>query len=182
MATLITYAYFRSETNVSANIDDSTIDNPIDRAQEMVKFILGRAFYDQIITQWNNGTPAWSADNEDLYDPYIKKFLAWQAYEFYLIRANVYESRTGVRTYSEENSGLASEIQMSNLIKDAKQWAQFYKGEILMYIKQEQRITPAKYPLYRDCGEKVGSGFHITAITAKDKTSAKINRDIFLNE
>jgi hypothetical protein len=178
---MISYEYFRSETNVSQNIDDSTIHNPINRAHEMLKFILGTAFYEEIVTQWNDGQPSWSTDNEALYDPYIMKFLAWQAYEFYAIRANVYESRSGFRQFSEQNSEIANETIMSNIIKDAKQWTQFYKGEMLTFIKQQRRVDANKYPLFRDCSSVQGNGFHITSVTKKNKTSSTINRRIILN-
>lgn len=178
MTKLITYQYLRKQTDISQNVDDDKLDNPILRAQDMLEFILGKAFYEEIEGQFPSSL---SSDNDSLFDPYIKKYLAWQAYEFYLIKANVYESRTGIRLYSEENSEIASETIMSNLIKDAKQWTQFYKGEMLTYIKQQQRIDSSKYPLYKDCYNKEGNGFHITAITKKDNTNSKINRQILLN-
>jgi hypothetical protein len=179
MTKLITYAYFRQETDISQNVENKNLDNPIKRAQDVLKFILGKAFYEEIEGQVSAETL--TTDNEDLYDPYIKKFIAWQAYEFYAIRANVYESRSGFRQFSEENSEIANETIMSNIIKDAKQWTQFYKGELLTFIKQQQRIDSRKYPLYRDCGDKQGNGFHITAITKRDKTSQNINTQILRN-
>ncbi len=179
MSKLITYQYLRQETDISQNVDNKSLDNPIKRAQDMLSFLFGKAFYEQIETQFDSNNL--STDNDALFDPYIKKFLAWQAYEFYLVKANVYETRTGFRQFTDENSEVASDVVMGNIIKDAKQWTQFYKGEMLSYIKQQQRIDSSKYPLYRDCGDKVGSGFHITAITVRDKTNRKINRQTDLN-
>lgn len=165
MSNLITYNFMREETRISNNIDDTTLDNPIKRAQKILKFLLGTAFYEEIEDQ--HETTYFSTDNDALFDPYIKAFLAWQAYEFYAIRANVYESRTGFRQFREDNSDVASPEFMANVIRDAKQWTQFYKGEMLTFIKQQQRIDTSKYPLYRDCGDKVGTGFHITSIRKK---------------
>lgn len=165
MTKIITYAYFRSETDVSENVDDKTIDNPIKRAHEQLKFILGKAFYEQIVAQFV--ASSFSTDNDALYDPYIKKFLAWQAYEFYAIRANVYESRTGFRTFREDNSEVVSESTMANIINEAKHWTQYYKGEMLTFIKQQRRIDSSKYPLYDDCHNKMGTGFNITAVKKK---------------
>lgn len=179
MTKLITYAYLRGETDISQNVDNEKLDNPIKRAQDMVKFVLGKAFYEEIEGQFPDSL---STDNDALFDPYIKKFLAWQAYEFYIIKANVYESRTGFREFSDENSTIASNDIMGNLVKDAKQWTQFYKGEMLTFIKQQRRADSTKYPLYRECGDRIGTGFHITSITAKDRTSQNINRKIYNNE
>ena len=165
MNKLITYAYFREETDVSQNVDDKVLDNPIKRAQSTLKFLLGTAFYNEIETQFLAGTL--TTANDALFDPYIKKFLAWQAYEHYATRANIYESRTGFRQFRDDNSDIASPDIMANIIREAKQWTQFYKGEMLTFIKQEQRIDTSKYPLYRDCGDKVGTGFHITSIRKK---------------
>lgn len=180
MSLFISYDYLKDETAISDNIDNKVLKNPIYRAQEVLKFLLGTAFYESIESQVDS--TYFTDDDDALFDPYIKKFLAWQAYENYIIRANIYESRTGLRQFREENSDIASEVVMSNLIKDAKQWTQFYKGQMLTFIKQEQRIDTTKYPLYRDCGEKTGTGFHITAITKKDNTNSLINKRLFNNE
>ena len=179
MTKLITYQYLRLESDISQNVEDKTLDNPIRRAMDMLSFVLGRTFYDEIVGQFPN---SFSTDNGALFDPYIKKFLAWQAYEFYLIKANVYESRTGIRQFSDENSTIADETIMGNLIKDAKQWTQFYKGEMVNYIKRQQKLDSSKYPLYRECGDRVGNGFHITAITARDKRRKRIDDKTYYNE
>lgn len=180
MSKLITYQYLREECDISQNVDNKKLDNPIKRAQDMVKFVLGKAFYEEIETEFLASTL--STDNDALFDPYIKKFLAWQAYEFYIERANVYESRTGLRQFEEENSSIASDVTMGNIIKMAKQWTQFYKGEMLTFITQQRQLDSTKYDKYRDCGNRSGSGFHITSITARDKSSRRINTKIESNE
>lgn len=180
MTLFVSYDYIKEETSISDNIDDKMLLNPLKRAQEMLKFLLGKAFYESIESQVES--TYFTDDDDALFDPYIKRFLAWQAYEFYAIRANVYESRTGFRQFREDNSDIASETIMSNIIKDAKQWAQFYKGEITTFIKQQQNIDSTKYPLFNDCGVRQGNSFHITAITKKDPINRKINRQSFNNE
>jgi hypothetical protein len=177
MTLLITYGYFRDETNVSQNFDDKIITNPIQRAQNTLSFLIGKAFYNEIVEEFES-VDFVTGDNGSLFDPYIKQYLAWQAYEYYLIRSDFYESRTGLRKFNDENSEILPATEKADYIRSVKQWVAEYKGQMLMYIKQEQRIDPSKYPLYRDCGEKQGSGFHITAITAKDNRSKNINRII----
>jgi hypothetical protein len=179
MTKLITYQYLRQETDISQNVDNERLDNPIKRAQEDLKFLLGTAFYEQIESQFTANTL--STDNDSLFDPYIKKFLAFQAYEYYISRSDFYESRTGLRRFNEENSELLSDSRFGDFIRTCKEWTQKQKGYMLTFIKQEQRIDSSKYSLYRDCGDKIGTGFHITAVTAKRKESNDINRRIILN-
>lgn len=177
---LIDYAFFRATTDISDNVDDKVLDHKIILAMEQLKFIIGTPFYTELFGQYPSGfTPA----NLAFYDPYVKQFLAWQAYVYYAVRANIYETRTGFREFKEENSDVASDKTMGEMIKNARQLAESYKGQMLIFLRQQKGISTANYPLYTDtCGDKMGSGFAITAVS-KNKADVyfKINRKTINN-
>lgn len=176
MSKFINNAYFRKEVDVDNNIEDKVFDNPIKRAQETLRMILGETFYATIQTEFDAGTydpSATSSHNKTLFDPYIKQYVAWQAYEFWLAKANFNYTRSGVRVHTDESSTVASEKSMGELLRDAKQSSQFYKGLLMSFLKNNEE----NYPDYDDCNRKTfGTGFHITSISRKNPTSGQIDR------
>ena len=174
MIKLITFSYLRKETGISPEIEDAVLDNPIKWAQDRLRFVLGRDFYDELYSQGTTTPTAYSTDNAALFDPYIKQFLAWQAYELYITKANSYETRTGVRVFKEENSDPVGDQEMNARIQLAKQTAQMYKGEMVGYIIQQQTGT-TKYPLYTCQGQNFGSGFGISSVSKTNKINIKID-------
>lgn len=175
MVKLITYSYLRSETDISPSVENAVLDNPIKWAQDRLKFLLGRDFYDEVYGQGSTTTTTFTANNAALFDPYIKQYLAWQAYEFYITKANTYETRTGVRQFKEENSDPASDGQMNTRVKLAKEQAQFYKGEMINYIIRQQNRGSSYFPLYTCQGQNFGNGFGISSVSKTDKINVSIN-------
>jgi hypothetical protein len=165
MNKLINYSYLKEETDISDNIEPSVLDNPIKWAHDQLEFTLGRLFYAEIQTQGTVPT-SFSSNNSALFDPYIKQFLAWTAYHDYLVNANNYSTRTGFRTFKEENSDAASDQAMNTRIKRAADKVQFYKGKMINYILDAQNTSSLNYPLYKtDCNQKFGTGFGISGVT-----------------
>lgn len=180
MANLISYSYLRTETDISQNVPNKDLDNPIKRAEDQLKFLIGKAFYAELVSQ--NDSESLSSDNNAFYDPYVKQFLAWQAYQYWIIKANVSATKTGIRTFSEENSEIASDKLMGELIRDAKESTNSYKGALLSFLRAQQTEDSTKYPLYTYDGRaSLSGGFHVTAITKKNTTSFKIDKEIFNN-
>jgi hypothetical protein len=161
MAKLINYQYLRTEVDISQNVPDVELDSPIKRAQEMLSMIIGEDLYNELDGQHPNFTGA----NIALM-VLVKKFLAWQAYQFWVVKANLKTHTSGLRVHREENSDPASDKQMAELIKDAKSWAQTQKEKVVQYL--EDNYT--SFPLYDyNCGtnKRAGTGFHITAVGTK---------------
>lgn len=99
---------------------------------------------------------------------YVKKFLAWQAYQFYLPKANLKDTRAGLRVMQEDNSQAATDKQMAELIRDAKMWCQTQKEKLVQYLDDNYE----SYPLYEyECNSqnRTGTGFHITAVGGRHK-------------
>ena len=168
---LITYAYLREEVDIPQNIPDEELEHPIYRAQEMLRMLMCDEFYQNFLTAYLAGTL--NGSNANLY-PYIKQFIAWQANEYWTIKANFKPTRSGFRVHTEENSFVATDTQMSILIKDAKQQAQYYKKILIDYIEGNSTI----YTLYcGDCrGNNTGNSFHISAVKNKHNEGCKCSR------
>lgn len=171
---LISYAYLRTECDISQNIPDQELDAKIRWAQDMLKMLLGKSFYDQIVSQFQAGTL--TADNTALFDPYIKQFLAWQAHEDWLIKANFKDTRAGFRVHREDNSDPVSDANMAILIKAAKSKSSTYKNELIGFLNEEQARSSSKYPLYDpDCELKTSTGTRITSVSKRRNEHYKDN-------
>ena len=159
---LITYAYLREECDIPQSIDDSEFEHKVYRAQEMLRMIIGDEFYSDYLTNYKANTlsPAYTT----LYN-YIKQFIAWQTHEYWVVKANFKPTRAGFRVHSEENSVVASDVQMATLIKDAKQQAQYYKKLLIDYLNGHS----TDYELYSQfCNSGLtGNTFHISAVKNK---------------
>ena len=173
MSKLITYAFLRAECDISSNIEDKVLDNPIKQAQETLRMILSEAFYAQIVSQFDAKTL--SAANTALITPYLKQYIAWQAYEFWLVKANFNATRSGIRVHTDESSTIASSEDMATLLRDAKQKSAFYKGLMMTFLNN----NASNYALYTtSCQSNTfGTGMHITSISKKSRTFGKIDRE-----
>lgn len=166
---LITYAYLKEQVDIPQSIPDEELEHKVYRAQEMLRMLMGDSFYQDFLTNYNNNTLS-SAYNS-LYSPYIKQFIAWQANEYWTVKANFKSTRAGFRVHTEENSVVATDIQMATLIKDAKQQAQYYKTLMIDFLNDNY----SNYPLYSTyCHSNLsGNSFHISAVKNKHKESCK---------
>lgn len=186
MKNLISFAYLRSITDISQNVDDKILQPKLKMAQDQLKFMLGRDFYNDIDDNYdpnNNSTYGFSASYLALYDPYIKEFLAWQTYEYYLVKANAIDTRTGIRTFNEPNSNVASDKQMGELLNLSRQQVQSYKGIMMNFILETKTNDSTQYTLYRDnwIGNKMGSSFGITSVRGRDHRYSRINVKTTIN-
>jgi len=159
---LITYAYLREEVDIPQSIQDEELEHKIYRAQEMLRMIIGDTFYQDFKSNYIAKTL--SSAYESLY-PYIKQFIAWQAHEYWIVKANFKPTRGGFRVHREDNSDPATDTQMAMLIKDAKQTAQYYKKVLVSFLEENS----ANYPLYSsNCNSDVlGNSFHISVVSRK---------------
>lgn len=161
---LITYAYLEEECDLPTNLDNENTENKIYRAQEMLRMLMGDGFYQDFLIKYKASTL--NTPETTLFS-YIKQFVAWQAYEFWTITANVLKTRAGFRVHTETNSQQADEKQMAVVVRDAKSQAMYYKKLMMDFLNNHC----ADYPLY-DCNcrdDKTGNSFHISAVKNKHK-------------
>jgi hypothetical protein len=162
MIKLINYQYLRNEVDISQNVPDKELDNPIKRAHEMLEMIIGDDLYNEIVSQYQTVPSTLSAANTTLF-PYVQQFLAWQAYQFWIPKANFKDTKSGFRIMQEDNSVAATEKDMATLIRDIKMWAQTKKEKLVQFLEDNYE----SYPLYDyNCStnKRTGTGFHITSV------------------
>lgn len=152
----------------------------MDLAQDMLKQLLGGEFYAELETQYQAET--FSPDNDGFYENSgLKKYLAWQTYFCYLKFANVNATPTGIRTFNDEDSSIATDIQMYSLEKNVLQMLNTYKGSMLNYLKLERDKDSTKFPLYREkCHDEFSFG--ITSVNNCSDIMFKVNKSIIANE
>ena len=179
MINLIPLAYLNEACFLSLNENDKKYQMVLKIAQDNLKQVLGGEFYSQIETQYQANTL--SADNDALYDPYIKDFLAWQTDLYYQGFGNSNSTPTGNREFNDENSSVISDVKQYALEKNIKKMVNFYKGELLNFIKAAQANDSTKYPLWEEqC--KTEFSFGITAVSKQSDVLFKVNKTITNNE
>lgn len=159
----ITYAYFKEECGLPETFDNEDLEHKIYRAQETLRMLMGDEFYQDYLTNYKNDT--FSTAYTSLF-PYIKQYIAWQAYEYWTQQANFKISNAGFRVHTENSSQPASDTQMAVIVKDAKYQGSYYKELLIGYLKSHN----TDYSLYGYCcNDKSGNGFHISAVKNKHK-------------
>lgn len=168
---LIDYAYMKEEVDIPQNIPDTDLEKKIYKAQETLRMLMGDEFYQDYKSNYISGTITGAYLT---LQTYLDQYVAHQAYEFYTIQANFAPTRSGFRVHTEENSVVASDVQMATIIKDAKERAQYYKRLLVDFLNGNS----ANYPLYDSyCNtSNTGNSFHITAVSKKHAHNCGCNK------
>ena len=178
---LIPLSYITEACNVSGNINEKEMKPNLIEAQAELRTILGSEFYEEIEEQYAVVNDTFTTDNAALYEGYIKLYLAWQAYFYSLGFTQLKSTPTGLRAFNDENSSLASDVQLFGLEKNVKRRAQAYRDMMIDYLRNEQSKDSTKFPLWDDnCKESFQFG-----ISDISKTSDKvfsINKAVISNE
>lgn len=163
---MITFAYMRGEVDLPQNLPQEEFDGKIYKAQQRLRMLMGDAFYQDFLTTYKATTKnsPLTGIYSTLYDPYIKQFIAHQAFVYWTLEANTKPTRTGIRVFSEDNSEAATDAQMSVLLKDRKQSAEYYAQLLIDYMDNHA----SDLPLYQtNCKRSTGNAFHISAVRRK---------------
>lgn len=165
-------------------MDSTDIDKKIFKAERKLSFLLGAGFYAQIVAQFDaaNDTSGLSADNLALYDPYIKDFLAQEAYVEFLAKSQITITRSGPVVLRNENNDPGPDKLVGELIKTEKQSAETYKNGMISFIEGEKKRDSTKYPLYSCGNKKLGTMFQITSVEKIDRTNCKINNQVIYGD
>lgn len=160
---LITFAYLKGEVDIPQNIPDAELDHKIYRAQERLRMLIGDEFYQDFLINYKANT--FSAVYTTLYNPFVKQFIAWQACVYWTLEANFKPTRSGFRVHTEENSVITTDEQLSIILKDRKQQAEYYAKLLVDFLGNHSE----DYPLYGSkCGNNLmGNSFHISAVKNK---------------
>lgn len=157
---LITFAYLKQEVDIPQNIPDAELDHKVYRAQERLRMLMGDEFYQDFLIKYKANQ--FSAVYTSLYNPFVKQFVAWQACVYWTLEANFKPTRSGFRVHSEENSVVVTDDQLTVILKDRKQQAEYYVKLMVDFMNNHA----ADYPLYNNkCGNNLtGNTFHISAV------------------
>src|SRR5690606_22532200 len=111
MKNLIPLSYLNEACFLSSNVDEKKYKIVLKMSQERLEDILGVTFYEEIYNQYPSTL---TDDNLALYE-YIKDFLAWQTYFYFLKFANVESTPTGLRQFNDDNSEIIADVKMYSL-------------------------------------------------------------------
>lgn len=178
---LIPISFLKEECFLSDNIDERKFRSSIDEAEQDLKDILGTEFFDEIVTQYNTNPKTLSADNLALYSGYIKKYLAWQTYAYFLGFSQSDSTPTGEREFADENSTVLSDVKLWSKEKNVRNRVDRWKGRMINYILETQSNDSTKFPLYEDCNKPQFS-FGFTAISKESDALFLVNKSISTNE
>jgi hypothetical protein len=181
MKPLIPLSYINEACFVSLHIDDKKMEANLQEAQEDLKAVLGVEFYDEIESQYDAAGGSFGTDNETLYEDYIKKYLAWQAYLYHLGFSQSDSTATGQREFNDANSTLIADVKLYSFEKNVRRRATKYKFDIINYLKLAQSKDSTKFPKWIGYCENE-FGFAISSISKKDDHIITIDKIIKNNE
>lgn len=177
MKQLIPISYLNEACFLSLNTNEKKYFMCLKIAQDRLEDVLGPEFFEEIIDQFPD---TFTADNETLYEDYIKDYLAWQTYHIYLKFADTDPTPTGIRQFNDDNSSLLSDIQRNAFEKNILNQANDYKYKMINYIKLEKSKDTTKFPLFDDCKEY--NSFSITSVDKKSDALFQVQKSITTNE
>ena len=180
MTDLIDFSYLNDVCFLSLNTDDKKYRMALRMAQDNLKNILGRSFYQQIETQY--GPPnTLIGDNLTLYTDYIKDYLAWDTYYNYMKFANMDATPTGFRSHDDENSTVLDDIKMVSLSRHVAAEANKKKYSLINFLKESRKNSSTIYPLWLNtCRTEMS--FAITSIDKCSDAMIKVNKSITTQE
>ena len=180
MINLIPTAYLTETCFLSDNIDPKKFQGLLEMAQDDLKNILNKPFYDEIVSQYSTTPTTFSPANTILF-PYIQKYLAWQTNFWFQKFANSNSTPTGIREFSDDNSELLSDVKMFSYEKSIRERVTFYKYELINFLRTSRINDPNSYPLWVDsCKEEMS--FAISSINGKSSTRSEIFKSTRYNE
>lgn len=140
---------FKRRADISQNLDTNKLKASIGITQEkyIVK-ILCQNLYNEIIGEFPDSL---SAANTALL-PFIEDFLIYKTYTRYLKGSNLLATPSGMRVQTDTTSTVATDDQMTEVIREAHSDANFYQDKLVNFlIKNED-----DYPLWKasicNCG------------------------------
>lgn len=172
MRQLLELSYLTEACSLSGKVDEGKYKANLKLAEKELRHVLGSEFFSEIQTQYD--TETLTTANNTLYKDYIKDFLAWQTYFFYLGFAQSASTPTGIREFNDDNSSVIADVKLYSLEKNVRKQAVDYKYEIINYLRLERKKDVTAFPKWVDiCKEEFS--FAISGIT-RDTT-----RDNFIS-
>lgn len=180
---LIPLDYLTEACFLSVNNPDKKYKMALKLAQDQLKSILGREFYEEIETQYDASADTFTTANESLYEGYIKDYLAWQTYKFYIGFSQADDTPTGIRAFTDENSEIISDIKLSARERNVESQVQFYKSEMTNFLREAQTNDTTAYPLYTyRCTDEMNWGISGVSLNGEATRIFSINKAVKNNQ
>lgn len=135
---LIPLSYINEACAVSTNIDEKKLKPHLEEAQLDLLNLLGAEFYEEIESQYASSGGTLSTANNELYENYIKNFLAWRAYYYSLGFSQLESTPSGERSFKDDNSELATDIQLYAKEKNINAKAYKYQSAMIDFLRLQQ--------------------------------------------
>jgi len=117
--------------------------------RKYVKSVLGKKYYDELLTQIAG--VSLTGDNTIILNQFIKPMLAhYIVYEVYS-KVHTQLTNQGAMDNNTEQSSQASSFQYSQSRDFYINKADFWKKDMIDYIKEEKKLDSTKFPLFDDC-------------------------------
>lgn len=150
MKLILELSYLNEACNLSENIDEKQFKIHLKEAQEQLEGVLGAEFYEEIEDQYAVGGSSFSADNDTLYENYIKDFLAWATYFDYLGFSQRSSTPSGERQFEDENSSILSDVKLYSFEKNVKKKYVDKKYRMINFLRLQRAKDSTKYPKWED--------------------------------
>ena len=117
---------------LSGVADDARVNVCIQQAQNSLRAILCRDFFNELITEFTAGS--YTGLNQTLVEDYIYPYLCWLAYEKYILIGSQDNTKAGFREHLDDNSQPVTDMRLKSLMKNAYEQAEFYKADLEKYL------------------------------------------------
>ena len=147
---VVTYAF-----NTSANFDTSMITNHILKMTEIahIEKILGREFYEELVTQHAGGSL--TTANASLLDDFLYRALAW--FTKYELMSDIQNNTTssGIVTNIDEFSDAVSEDAFNRMKNETYRRANIFLDDMIEFLNDSNNSS--SYPLWQKYGTRDNS-------------------------
>lgn len=156
---IITKDDLRQWCNVSENASDEQINICIEQAQNQLKSLFCRDYYDDFLAGFEDD----SLTGQDLaLLAYVKPYLSWLAYSKYTVVGSQDNTKSGFRELLSDNSQPVTESRLNAIRKNAEEQVMYYERDMMYFIKSNIN----DFPVYKasNCytGKKNKLTFKIT--------------------
>ena len=125
---------------LSENADDSRVNVSIQQAQNALRALLCKDFFNELIAEFNAET--YTGLNETLVENYIRPFLSWLAYEKYCLIGSQSNTKAGFREHLDDDSQPVTDNRLKSIMKNAYEQSEFFKADLLDYMYENENSFP----------------------------------------
>lgn len=128
---------------LSQTADDARVNVCIQQAQNSLRAVLCRDFFNELITEFE--AESYTGLNETLVEVYIRPYLSWLAYEKYVLIGSQANTKAGFREHLDDDSQPVTDQRLKSLMKNAYEQSEYHKRDMINYLyENENQFTTWK--------------------------------------